>query len=366
VSFPVTIGSDGTGSITLTGSGSGTALISSDTLTIIGARNLERTTDFVTGGDLLASSLNEQLDSQVIMVQQVDEKIDRSLRYDAFDEFTSGIIPSKDDRKGKILQFNETTGDPEVATTSSDIATVASVAADITTLAKIEDGTDATDAIQTVATNVSSVNNFADRYTVSASAPSSPNEGDLWYDTANNILKYYTGSAFVDTSATTNKTQVSTNDTTAGFLNGKLVAGTNITLTENNDGGNETLTITGSGTGITDVVSDTTPQLGGDLDLNSNDITGTGDINITGDITATNLAGAGASITGVQKTLSFTEVDVSAGTETGYTVTGLSSTTKELVLIFVGVSLSDSDNMTLSLGDSVDRDWETIVSFVRQ
>ena len=40
-----------------------------------------------------------------------------------------------------------------------------------------------------------------------------------------------------------------------------------------------------------DVVTDTTPQLGGDLDLNSNDITGTGDINITGDVTATNLSG---------------------------------------------------------------------------
>lgn len=39
------------------------------------------------------------------------------------------------------------------------------------------------------------------------------------------------------------KTKVSANDTTAGFLNGKLVQGANITLTENNDGGNETLTI---------------------------------------------------------------------------------------------------------------------------
>jgi len=38
---------------------------------------------------------------------------------------------------------------------------------------------------------------------------------------------------------------------------------------------------------INDVSEDTTPQLGGNLDLNSNDITGTGDINITGDITAT-------------------------------------------------------------------------------
>jgi len=35
-----------------------------------------------------------------------------------------------------------------------------------------------------------------------------------------------------------------------------------------------------------DLIGDATPQLGGDLDLNSNDITGTGNINITGNITA--------------------------------------------------------------------------------
>jgi hypothetical protein len=38
-----------------------------------------------------------------------------------------------------------------------------------------------------------------------------------------------------------------------------------------------------------DLVDDTTPQLGGNLDLNSNDITGTGNINITGVVTATSL-----------------------------------------------------------------------------
>ena len=41
-----------------------------------------------------------------------------------------------------------------------------------------------------------------------------------------------------------------------------------------------------SGT-INSVLADTTPQLGGDLDLNSHNITGTGNINITGTITAT-------------------------------------------------------------------------------
>lgn len=38
---------------------------------------------------------------------------------------------------------------------------------------------------------------------------------------------------------------------------------------------------------VFDIVGDTTPQLGGDLDLNSNDITGTGDISITGTILPT-------------------------------------------------------------------------------
>ena len=52
---------------------------------------------------------------------------------------------------------------------------------------------------------------------------------------------------------------------------------------------NSTITINGSaislgGSTTTDVVDDTTPQLGGNLDLNSNDITGSGDINISGNI----------------------------------------------------------------------------------
>jgi hypothetical protein len=38
----------------------------------------------------------------------------------------------------------------------------------------------------------------------------------------------------------------------------------------------------GAAGGISDIIEDVTPQLGGDLDLNSHDITGTGDINITG------------------------------------------------------------------------------------
>ena len=42
----------------------------------------------------------------------------------------------------------------------------------------------------------------------------------------------------------------------------------------------------GGGGGLSDLVDDTTPQLGGNLSLNSNNITGTGDINITGTLTS--------------------------------------------------------------------------------
>ena len=52
-------------------------------------------------------------------------------------------------------------------------------------------------------------------------------------------------------------------------------------------GGNQVSSGSGGGGGGGDVVDDTTPQLGGNLDLNSFDITGTGDIDTTGNINAT-------------------------------------------------------------------------------
>ena len=50
------------------------------------------------------------------------------------------------------------------------------------------------------------------------------------------------------------------------------------------------------------ILTDTTPQLGGNLDLNSQDITGTGDINVTGTVTATSFSGDGSSLTGAGTT----------------------------------------------------------------
>jgi hypothetical protein len=53
----------------------------------------------------------------------------------------------------------------------------------------------------------------------------------------------FQGQELTPGAATDEKAKISANDTTAGYLNGKLVAGSGIVLTENNNGGNETLTI---------------------------------------------------------------------------------------------------------------------------
>ena len=99
--YSVTINANGTGSITLVSS-----LSASDVLIIVGGRELSRTTDFVTSGDLLAASLNEQLDSNVIMSQQLDERVSRAIRSQPGDELKDLYLPLKADRADKLLSFD--------------------------------------------------------------------------------------------------------------------------------------------------------------------------------------------------------------------------------------------------------------------
>lgn len=139
VEYTVSLNSDGTGSITLTDSGNGTALIASDVLTILGDRPLSRTSDYAQGGNLFADSLNDDLDSIVIMMQQLDEKVSRALQVDIGDTTASLTLPLPDIRKGKLLGFNSSTGEPEAFFEPPD------------------------------------------RITISTAAPSGGNDGDIWF-----------------------------------------------------------------------------------------------------------------------------------------------------------------------------------------
>ena len=53
------------------------------------------------------------------------------------------------------------------------------------------------------------------------------------------------------------------------------------------------------GSSFSNLSQDTSPELGGDLDVNENDIIGTGNINVTGVITATSFSGDGSSLTNI-------------------------------------------------------------------
>ena len=51
--------------------------------------------------------------------------------------------------------------------------------------------------INTVSASIADVNRYANEYQISANAPSSPSNGDLWFDTTANTLKNYNGSAWL-------------------------------------------------------------------------------------------------------------------------------------------------------------------------
>ena len=158
------------------------------------------------------------------------------------------------------------------------------VSADGTKLDGIESGATADQTaaqIKTAYESNANTNNFAD---ADVSKLSGIEPGATADQTAAQIKTAYESNA--DTNAFTDadhtkldgiETAADVTDTTNVVAS--LTAGTNVTISA---GG--VISSTASG-GLAHVVDDTTPQLGGNLDLNSNDITGTGNLNFTGSVT---------------------------------------------------------------------------------
>ena len=114
-----------------------------------------------------------------------------------------------------------------VADISANVVSVANNSTNINTTAG------SISNVNTVGASIADVNRYANEYKISASAPGSPSAGDLWFDTTTNTLKNYNGSAW--------------------------------------------LAITSS-SGIQNVVDDSTPQLGGTLDGQNNNMSNIGTI----------------------------------------------------------------------------------------
>ena len=84
-----------------------------------------------------------------------------------------------------------------VANISSNVTTVSGISSNVTSVAGISAN------VTTVDNNISDVNNFADKYRIGSSDPStSLDEGDLFYNSTSNVLKYYNGSAWTNIEST--------------------------------------------------------------------------------------------------------------------------------------------------------------------
>jgi hypothetical protein len=130
--YTVTINSNGTGYITLTASPTGATQIA-----IVGNRSIQRTTDFVTGGDFFANTVNDELDQQTIFAQQNAEGLQRALQAPQTDPTSINMtLPGKVARAGKYLAF-DSNGNPTPGPTSTAVDAVAVIADEITTVAGI-------------------------------------------------------------------------------------------------------------------------------------------------------------------------------------------------------------------------------------
>ena len=105
--YTVTINANGTGYVTLVASPTGATQIA-----IVGNRTIARTTDFVTGGDFFANTLNDELDQQTIFNQQNAEGLLRSLQAPQTDPTSINMtLPRASVRASKVLSF-DSSGNP--------------------------------------------------------------------------------------------------------------------------------------------------------------------------------------------------------------------------------------------------------------
>ena len=119
-------------------------------INIVMAMDLDRDTNYQPSGAFLASDVNNDFDRLWHSTNQQQTAINRSLRLQDTDVTTSSMeLPLKDARKGKLLAFNATTGDPEATSNNqsnwdsayNDIITSASFSGGNYTLTQRDGGT---------------------------------------------------------------------------------------------------------------------------------------------------------------------------------------------------------------------------------
>lgn len=150
--YTVTINANGTGYVTLTAAPTGATQIA-----IVGNRTISRSTDFTTGGDFFANTLNNELDQQTIFAQQNAEGLARALQAPITDP--SGIdmtLPRAADRANKFLSFDDD-GNPVPGVTPPELASVNAIADKIVTVSGISSNVTTVAGISSNVTTVAGI-----------------------------------------------------------------------------------------------------------------------------------------------------------------------------------------------------------------
>ena len=198
--YTVTINSNGTGFVTLTATPTGATQIA-----IVGNRTISRTTDFVTGGDFFANTLNDELDQQTIFNQQNAEGLQRALIAPQTDPTTIDMtLPRAVDRANKTLAF-DANGDPTLGISAADVANAVTYATNAANSA-----TAAASSASAASSSASSASSSASTATTQAS-----NASTSATNAANSASAASTSATNAASSASTAATQASNASTSA-------------------------------------------------------------------------------------------------------------------------------------------------------
>ena len=146
------LNTDGTGKVVFKTSPSDHTPANNAIVSIFSDLPLSRSSVYTSGGNITATSLENDFDTLTMILASHEERLDRAMVAPVRDAVNIDLtLPDKDDRKGRVLGFNATTGVAEQGPEIADVQSLAAITADIGALADIEDGTVATDAISGLA-----------------------------------------------------------------------------------------------------------------------------------------------------------------------------------------------------------------------
>ena len=155
--YGVSGGAGSTGTVTFV-----SGVTASATVVITRNITIERVTDFTAGADINRAALNTQLDTLTAIAADLKDTAGRALQLTDFDAAASLVLPAVDDRKGKVLAFNETSGAVEAGPSTSAVQTVANNAAAVNLIGTADAISDINDlATSTNISNISSVAGIA-------------------------------------------------------------------------------------------------------------------------------------------------------------------------------------------------------------